>query len=530
MFSQDFHKPNSQTEKAAITIQKYIRGYLGRKKYVELLCDKFEKEEFVLQLKVQQQVEEGELLVENHRLEVLLDDNITRRRNKSRHYIMDVVTIQRAWRSYLRNKVKVQEEDDTKKDNSTEKTVQHPAETDQETPTTVAETDQETPTTVAETDQETPTTVAETDQEMSTTVEESDSVSSSYSEVSVTESSLRELTGNGNPENNQTIEHYAGESVEDFNKRLRKVNLLSLAQEFAELQKVNSDFVEPEDKTEEVSSDNKDICDRKPANETKESKNENQPNTNVESGSVKTDDFEVYNIETALPSLDWDDLELKLQQATENSSKLTQRNDREAIRQKLAMDNGMDDSCSSQRSYKKPLVTKSANTKLQICFMNEEQEMAGPPSQQNVSMGNYSQQEGQSGRTADEEQEKDGEFLIKQAKLQQEAKIALVQAGTMAHMQLEVEKQIKKKSPIANVVKMPFLENLQHRVGNQDLCLLNLGQLQVLVNDLHTQIENLNEELMNLLMERDELHMSQDSMLVDIEDLTRRVEEAGKRQ
>lgn len=52
---------------------------------------------------------------------------------------------------------------------------------------------------------------------------------------------------------------------------------------------------------------------------------------------------------------------------------------------------------------------------------------------QNVSMGNYSQQEGQSGRTADEEQEKDGEFLIKQAKLQQEAKIALVQVRNVLH-------------------------------------------------------------------------------------------------
>jgi hypothetical protein len=118
----------------------------------------------------------------------------------------------------------------------------------------------------------------------------------------------------------------------------------------------------------------------------------------------------------------------------------------------------------------------------------------------------------------------------------------------MAHMQLEVEKQIKKKSPISNVVslfycstgklhlftsymaerlmcfkphlrlwfltlggilwyyictnmlmndsinllqvKMPFLENLQHKVGNEDLYLLNLGQLQVLVNGLHTQIES----------------------------------------
>lgn len=45
--------------------------------------------------------------------------------------------------------------------------------------------------------------------------------------------------------------------------------------------------------------------------------------------------------------------------------------------------------------------------------------------------------------------------------------------------------------------------------------------LQVIVNELHTQIEFLNESLVEMLIARDELHMGQDSMLVDIEDLTR---------
>lgn len=44
---------------------------------------------------------------------------------------------------------------------------------------------------------------------------------------------------------------------------------------------------------------------------------------------------------------------------------------------------------------------------------------------------------------------------------------------------------------------------------------------QVIVNELHCEIEWLNECLVQLLMARDELHMRQDSMLVDIEDLTR---------
>ncbi|KAI1236030.1 Schwannomin-interacting protein 1, partial [Lamprotornis superbus] len=55
-----------------------------------------------------------------------------------------------------------------------------------------------------------------------------------------------------------------------------------------------------------------------------------------------------------------------------------------------------------------------------------------------------------------------------------------------------------------------------------DLRDMSIGQLQVIVNDLHSQIESLNEELVQLLLVRDELHTEQDAMLVDIEDLTRR--------
>ncbi|XP_009950239.1 PREDICTED: schwannomin-interacting protein 1-like, partial [Leptosomus discolor] len=53
-----------------------------------------------------------------------------------------------------------------------------------------------------------------------------------------------------------------------------------------------------------------------------------------------------------------------------------------------------------------------------------------------------------------------------------------------------------------------------------DLRDMTIGQLQVIVNDLHSQIESLNEELVQLLLIRDELHTEQDAMLVDIEDLT----------
>lgn len=44
------------------------------------------------------------------------------------------------------------------------------------------------------------------------------------------------------------------------------------------------------------------------------------------------------------------------------------------------------------------------------------------------------------------------DFISKQAKLQAEARLALAQAKQMAHMQMEIEKQRKKKSPIAEMV------------------------------------------------------------------------------
>lgn len=79
-------------------------------------------------------------------------------------------------------------------------------------------------------------------------------------------------------------------------------------------------------------------------------------------------------------------------------------------------------------------------------------------------------------------------------------------------------------------------------MSRQILTELNIAQLQVIANDLHSQIEGiaiydltflvlknliilsvpgLNEELVRMLLNRDDLHMEQDSMLVDIEDLTR---------
>ncbi|XP_059914477.1 schwannomin-interacting protein 1 isoform X3 [Gadus macrocephalus] len=75
----------------------------------------------------------------------------------------------------------------------------------------------------------------------------------------------------------------------------------------------------------------------------------------------------------------------------------------------------------------------------------------------------------------------------------------------------------------------PLLPHLPHiseglmkrNLRRGDMRDMSLGQLQVITNDLHSQIQAFNQELVQLLLIRDELHVEQDAMLVDIEDLTR---------
>ena len=54
-----------------------------------------------------------------------------------------------------------------------------------------------------------------------------------------------------------------------------------------------------------------------------------------------------------------------------------------------------------------------------------------------------------------------------------------------------------------------FLDDTKKKLTPRTLSNLNLAQLQVIFNDLHTQIENYNELLLKHLEERDDLHMEQ---------------------
>ncbi|XP_065266754.1 schwannomin-interacting protein 1 isoform X3 [Emys orbicularis] len=95
------------------------------------------------------------------------------------------------------------------------------------------------------------------------------------------------------------------------------------------------------------------------------------------------------------------------------------------------------------------------------------------------------------------------------------------------------EQEVRNQSQKTNYTSLPHMPHISECLMKRslkptDLRDMTIGQLQVIVNDLHSQIESLNEELVQLLLIRDELHTEQDAMLVDIEDLTRHAESQQK--
>ncbi|XP_060777274.1 schwannomin-interacting protein 1 [Neoarius graeffei] len=211
-----------------------------------------------------------------------------------------------------------------------------------------------------------------------------------------------------------------------------------------------------------------------------------------------------------------------------------QRIERESIRQKLALGSFYDDGpvFFAGNSCPSPRVPNGVN--LQVCFVNDsssDKDSDAEDSRTETSLDTplspvSKQSSSLSDRDTCEEEEEDGEFWRLQRRLEEEARGALALARPMARMQVEVERhvQLHRRSPVADLLPhMPHIsESLMKRsLRPVDLRDMSLGQLQVITNDLHSQIQGLNEELVQLLVLRDELHMEQDAMLVDIEDLTR---------
>ncbi|XP_069878959.1 IQCJ-SCHIP1 readthrough transcript protein isoform X3 [Dipodomys merriami] len=252
-------------------------------------------------------------------------------------------------------------------------------------------------------------------------------------------------------------------------------------------------------------------------------------------------------LEKHLAGLQFREQEVRNQGQARTNSTSAQKNERESIRQKLALGSFFDDgpgiytSCS--KSGKPSLSSRlQSGMNLQICFVNDsgsdkdsdaddsktETSLDTPLSPMSKQSSSYSDRD-----TTEEESESldDMDFLTRQKKLQAEAKMALAMAKPMAKMQVEVEKQNRKKSPVADLLPhMPHISEclMKRSLKPTDLRGMTIGQLQVIVNDLHSQIESFNEELVQLLLIRDELHTEQDAMLVDIEDLTRHAESQQK--
>ncbi|XP_046961168.1 schwannomin-interacting protein 1 homolog isoform X2 [Vanessa cardui] len=224
------------------------------------------------------------------------------------------------------------------------------------------------------------------------------------------------------------------------------------------------------------------------------------------------DSFDVYNIETALPKLDFDTIESHLRAAKDAERR--KRNDREEIRKRLAM--GVDtDEYYSLGHIDRPGKKPSLHSRLQNGAKTRPTSLMlkSSKSRSTQSLGQI--------------EFKESDFFALQATLQTEARIALAQAKEMARIQMERERRTRAVSPVTEMLRRSMekasapLATDRRRVSRHLLTDMNIAQLQVIVNELHSQIEALNDSLVKLLMARDELHMGQDSMLVDIEDLTR---------
>ncbi|XP_028037414.1 schwannomin-interacting protein 1 homolog isoform X2 [Bombyx mandarina] len=226
---------------------------------------------------------------------------------------------------------------------------------------------------------------------------------------------------------------------------------------------------------------------------------------------IDLESFDVYNIETALPKLDLDAIESHLKAAKEAERR--KRNDREEIRRRLAMGADADEYFSmghTERPGKKPSLQSrlQSGAKLRPSALQKNNKSRSSHSLGHIEL-------------------KESDFYALQATLQTEARIALAQAKEMARIQMEHERRSRPVSPVTEMLRRSMekanapLASDRRRVSRQLLTDMNIAQLQVIVNELHSQIESLNDSLVKLLMARDELHMGQDSMLVDIEDLTR---------
>lgn len=140
---------------------------------------------------------------------------------------------------------------------------------------------------------------------------------------------------------------------------------------------------------------------------------------------------------------------------------------------------------------------------MQICFMNEIQDDDDYDSfsDDDNNNGNFSNhKQSQSGNNANHitnlpvfSFKKDSscdDLLSKHVKLQSETKEALLNVPANVRFQLQSQEVVKKKaSPIADIVGLKTYG--QERLTRGHIVDMNIGQLQVIANDLFNQIESI---------------------------------------
>lgn len=263
--------------------------------------------------------------------------------------------------------------------------------------------------------------------------------------------------------------------------------------------------------------------------------------------------FQEEDTDFKLPEVDWDNLEAKLKEAqiefdNQNKRSFYQNTERDEIRRKLAIVSQSSSTSSFNENYStSDYYRKTNNSKtnylgqnLQICFMNElqnddcqnDKDSVTDLDEQIVNISNKKPNISKKSQISNlpvfciKENASCDDLLSQHLKLQTETKEAL--ANVHYSVQLNVDKYkedylYKNASPIADIVglKTYGLE----RLTREHIVDMNIGQLQVIANDLCNQIENTNENLKLILTDRDDFCMQQDSFLVDIEDISKRIQE-----
>lgn len=244
----------------------------------------------------------------------------------------------------------------------------------------------------------------------------------------------------------------------------------------------------------------------------------------------------------------------QLQHFSKNDSQSTSSfnsfNDKEEIRRRLAFEIDDDDPIAQYKLSRKSRKSLSARMQnidsLQICFLNENNESYTFEDLNNHSSVDNNNDIIMQNRIyylfkklqkedfdldkvclfSDIEKPNDkAKFPEYHSKLYTEAKLALSQVKEICKLRIKLEKQHEQNlTPSIYDLIHNLPSDFQKDVSKFNrpiLKRLRISELQLIVNDMFSKIENLNGSLVKMLIQRDELYMEQDSLLVDIEDLTK---------